>query len=39
MRAVEPVESGFVDRDGIPIHYEVYGDGEPTLYLRCRTPS
>ena len=33
MRAVEPVESGFVDRDGVAIHYEVYGDGEPTVFL------
>jgi pimeloyl-ACP methyl ester carboxylesterase len=33
MRAVEPVRSGSVDRDGIAIHYEVYGAGEPTVYL------
>jgi pimeloyl-ACP methyl ester carboxylesterase len=33
MRAVEPVQSGFVDRDGVAIHYEVYGEGAPTVYL------
>ena len=33
MRALEPVDSGFVDRDGVAIHYEVYGHGTPTVYL------
>ena len=33
MRALEPSASGFVDRDGVAIHYEVYGDGRPTVYL------
>ncbi|MCR2808178.1 MULTISPECIES: alpha/beta hydrolase [unclassified Microbacterium] len=33
MRALSPVQSGFVDRDGVAIHYEVYGEGEPTVYL------
>lgn len=33
MRALEPVQSGFVDRDGVAIHYEVYGEGSPTVYL------
>jgi pimeloyl-ACP methyl ester carboxylesterase len=33
MRAVEPVGSGSVDRDGVAVHYEVYGAGEPTVYL------
>ena len=33
MRALEPMQSGFVDRDGVAIHYEVYGDGSPTVYL------
>ncbi|WP_019179969.1 alpha/beta fold hydrolase [Microbacterium yannicii] len=33
MRALEPVQSGSVDRDGVGIHYEVYGDGSPTVYL------
>ena len=27
------MQSGFVDRDGVAIHYEVYGDGSPTVYL------
>ena len=27
MRALEPTPSGFVDRDGVAVHYEVYGDG------------
>lgn len=33
MRAVEPSASGSVDRDGLAVHYEVYGDGSPTVYL------
>ncbi|GAA2990248.1 pimeloyl-ACP methyl ester carboxylesterase [Microbacterium terrae] len=33
MRALEPTVSGFVSRDGLDVHYEVYGDGEPTIYL------
>ncbi|WP_109211653.1 MULTISPECIES: alpha/beta hydrolase [Microbacterium] len=33
MRALEPTLDGIVDRDGIAIHYEVYGDGSPTVYL------
>lgn len=33
MRALEPSVSGFVDRDGIATHYEVYGEGSPTVYL------
>lgn len=33
MRAMEPADSGTVDREGIAIHYEVYGSGEPTVYL------
>ncbi len=33
MRAVEPVEEWVVDRDGIAIHYEVYGAANPTVYL------
>jgi len=32
-RARYPDESGYVERDGVRIHYEVYGDGEPTLLL------
>jgi pimeloyl-ACP methyl ester carboxylesterase len=33
MRAVLPTNSGFVDRDGVAIHYEVYGDGDPTVFF------
>ncbi len=33
MRALEPDEEGFVERDGVRIHYEVYGSGAPTLVL------
>ncbi len=31
MRAREPDEQGFVDRDGVKIAYEVFGDGETTI--------
>ena len=27
MRAREPDLSAYVDRDGVRVHYEVYGDG------------
>jgi len=30
-RARYPDQSGYVERDGIRIHYEVYGSGEPTI--------
>ncbi|TDN92067.1 alpha/beta hydrolase [Microbacterium sp. BK668] len=34
MRAVEPSASGWVDRGaGDRVRYEVYGEGEPTVYL------
>ena len=33
MRAREPDADGFVDRDGVKLHWEVFGDGEPTLLL------
>ena len=33
MRALAPAHSGFADRNGIPIHYEVYGSGGPTVSL------
>ena len=33
MRAREPDLSGAVDRDGVAVHYDVYGHGEPTLLL------
>jgi pimeloyl-ACP methyl ester carboxylesterase/predicted glycosyltransferase len=32
-RARYPDESGFVERDGVRLHYEVYGSGEPTVFL------
>jgi len=31
MRAKAPVEEGFVERDGVRIHYEVFGDGPETM--------
>jgi pimeloyl-ACP methyl ester carboxylesterase len=33
MRAREPDTEGFVDRDGVKLYYEVFGDGEPTVFL------
>jgi pimeloyl-ACP methyl ester carboxylesterase len=33
MRAREPDAAGYVDRDGVKLHYEVFGDGEPTVFL------
>jgi pimeloyl-ACP methyl ester carboxylesterase len=34
MRALEPAESGFVERNGAQIGYEVFGEqGRPTLLL------
>ena len=32
-RARYPDDEGFVERDGVRIFYEVYGDGEPTFLL------
>ena len=32
-RARYPDESGFVERDGVRVFYEVYGSGEPTVLL------
>ncbi len=32
-RARYPDESGYVERDGVRVHYEVYGSGEPTFLL------
>jgi pimeloyl-ACP methyl ester carboxylesterase/predicted glycosyltransferase len=31
MRARYPDSEGFVERDGVKVHYEVFGDGEPTV--------
>ena len=33
MRACQPVSDGYVERDGVKVHYEVYGAGEPTVLL------
>ena len=32
-RARYPDEEGFVERDGVRLFYEVYGSGEPTVFL------
>ena len=32
-RARYPDEEGYVERDGVRIFYEVYGEGEPTVFL------
>jgi len=32
-RACDPDESGYVERDGVRVYYEVYGTGEPTVLL------
>ena len=32
-RARHPDESGYVERDGVNLYYEVYGEGEPTVFL------
>jgi pimeloyl-ACP methyl ester carboxylesterase len=33
MRACRPTAEGFVDRDGVTLGYQVFGDGEPTVLL------
>jgi pimeloyl-ACP methyl ester carboxylesterase len=33
MRACQPVADGYVERDGVKVHYELFGDGEPTVLL------
>jgi pimeloyl-ACP methyl ester carboxylesterase len=33
MRAREPDRDGFVDAGGVKLHWETFGDGEPTLLL------
>ncbi|MEP7020211.1 MAG: alpha/beta fold hydrolase [Pseudonocardiales bacterium] len=33
MRAMEPLDDGYVERSGVKIHYEVFGTGEPTILL------
>jgi pimeloyl-ACP methyl ester carboxylesterase len=32
-RARYPDEEGYVERDGVNLYYEVYGSGEPTVFL------
>jgi pimeloyl-ACP methyl ester carboxylesterase len=32
-RARYPDLEGYVERDGVSVHYEVFGDGEPTVLL------
>ncbi|HEY7208581.1 MAG TPA: alpha/beta fold hydrolase [Gaiellaceae bacterium] len=32
-RARYPDESGYVERDGVSLYHEVYGSGEPTVFL------
>jgi pimeloyl-ACP methyl ester carboxylesterase/predicted glycosyltransferase len=32
-RARYPDHDGYVERDGVRLHYEVYGSGEPTVFL------
>jgi pimeloyl-ACP methyl ester carboxylesterase/predicted glycosyltransferase len=38
MRARHPDREGVVDRDTVEIHYEVYGEGDPTLMLVPASP-
>ena len=38
MRASYPDKSGFVERDGLEVHYEVHGSGEPTILLMPTWP-
>jgi pimeloyl-ACP methyl ester carboxylesterase/predicted glycosyltransferase len=33
MRACQPSRDGYVARDGVKLHYEVFGDGEPVAML------
>ena len=33
MRALAPARDGHVDRDGVRVFYEVYGGGDPTVFL------
>jgi pimeloyl-ACP methyl ester carboxylesterase/predicted glycosyltransferase len=32
-RARDPDSAGFIERDGVRVHYEVFGSGEPTVLL------
>jgi pimeloyl-ACP methyl ester carboxylesterase/predicted glycosyltransferase len=33
VRAREPDRSGYVNRDGVSLYYEVFGEGSPTIFL------
>ena len=33
MRACQPVVDGYIERDGVKVFYEVFGQGEPTVLL------
>jgi hypothetical protein len=33
MRACPPIRDGYIEREGVKVHYEVYGAGEPTILL------
>jgi len=32
-RALYPDEEGYVEREGVKLYYEIYGEGEPTVFL------
>ena len=38
MRALEPDASGFVERDGVKVHWERFGDGEPAVLFVHASP-
>ncbi len=38
MRARYPDQEGYVERDGVKVYYEVYGEGEPTVLLLPSSP-
>jgi pimeloyl-ACP methyl ester carboxylesterase/predicted glycosyltransferase len=38
MRARDADQAGMIDRDGVGIHYEIYGTGDPTLLLIPPSP-
>jgi pimeloyl-ACP methyl ester carboxylesterase len=33
MRAIEPLASGYAERDGVKLYWEEFGDGQPTIVL------
>ena len=37
-RARYPDEEGYAERDGVRLHFEIYGTGEPTLVFMPSTP-